>query len=113
MESSDNIKQQLREQLREIVGRNGDLRERLRDKDPAGNWSYEELGTEGEFDDVFESLGEIGRAEANQVWQALLRVDAGTYGLCTSCGKRISEERLKALPAAEFCVDCATKLEAR
>ena len=38
---------------------------------------------------------------------ALGRIDDGTYGVCTNCGKPIGEERLEALPWAELCIDCA------
>jgi len=37
---------------------------------------------------------------------ALARLDAGTYGLCTTCGRPIGAERLEALPAAAQCIDC-------
>ena len=37
---------------------------------------------------------------------ALARLDAGTYGACTSCGRPISPERLEAIPWAAFCIDC-------
>ena len=37
---------------------------------------------------------------------ALARLDAGTYGACTSCGKPIAPERLEAIPWAAFCIDC-------
>ena len=38
---------------------------------------------------------------------ALKRIEDGTYGICTNCGRPISEERLEALPWAELCIDCA------
>jgi len=38
---------------------------------------------------------------------ALQRLDAGTYGVCVSCGEPISEGRLKVRPAATQCRDCA------
>jgi RNA polymerase-binding protein DksA len=38
---------------------------------------------------------------------ALERIDEGTYGTCTNCGRPIREERLEALPWAELCIDCA------
>jgi RNA polymerase-binding protein DksA len=38
---------------------------------------------------------------------ALKRIEDGTYGICVNCGRPISEERLEALPWAEFCIDCA------
>jgi RNA polymerase-binding transcription factor DksA len=38
--------------------------------------------------------------------QALARLDAGTYGTCTSCGTAIARERLEALPETPVCVVC-------
>ena len=38
---------------------------------------------------------------------ALRRIEDGTYGICTNCGRPIPEERLEALPWAELCIDCA------
>lgn len=43
----------------------------------------------------------------NAIDAALQRMEDGTYGTCTSCGKPIGEERLEALPWAELCIDCA------
>ena len=37
---------------------------------------------------------------------ALARIDAGTFGRCTRCGKPIAAERLEALPWAAWCIDC-------
>ena len=36
---------------------------------------------------------------------ALARLDAGTFGACTRCGKRIAPDRLVALPWAEQCIE--------
>jgi RNA polymerase-binding protein DksA len=38
---------------------------------------------------------------------ALTRIDDGSYGICTNCGKPITEERLEARPWADLCIDCA------
>jgi DnaK suppressor protein len=38
-------------------------------------------------------------------------VDAGTYGRCANCGKEIPEERLQAVPYAQFCVNCQKQRE--
>ncbi len=35
------------------------------------------------------------------------RLDEGTYGICTMCGRAIAEGRLEALPASPTCVNCA------
>ncbi|MEZ5170494.1 MAG: TraR/DksA C4-type zinc finger protein [Acidimicrobiia bacterium] len=41
-----------------------------------------------------------------EVVAALGRMDDGTYGNCTSCEQPIPLERLRAMPAARFCVTC-------
>ncbi|MBI5613374.1 TraR/DksA C4-type zinc finger protein [Candidatus Gottesmanbacteria bacterium] len=40
---------------------------------------------------------------------ALLRIGNGTYGVCTSCGKPIEQNRLKILPTAVLCSLCEQK----
>jgi len=44
---------------------------------------------------------------------ALRRIEDGTYGICTSCGRRIAEERLEARPWATLCIDCQRERERR
>ncbi|MDZ7374394.1 MAG: TraR/DksA C4-type zinc finger protein [candidate division KSB1 bacterium] len=54
--------------------------------------------------------------EGNLLWhldQALLRIERGEYGICVSCGKPISRERLEAVPHARLCIDCKNKEERR
>lgn len=113
METIETIRGQLQKELREILDRDERVREAMRQKDPAGNWSYEDLGVEGEFDDVLDALGDRSRKELLDVWNALQRIEKGTYGTCVECGRKIGDDRLKALPAAEFCLKCAAKFEMR
>jgi DnaK suppressor protein len=42
---------------------------------------------------------------------ALKRIDDGTYGVCTNCGKQIPAERLEARPWATLCIDCQRERE--
>ena len=44
---------------------------------------------------------------------ALRRIEDGTYGTCTNCGKPIPEERLEARPWATLCIDCKRERERR
>jgi YteA family regulatory protein len=44
---------------------------------------------------------------------ALTRIEEGTYGICTNCGKPIPEERLEARPWATLCIDCQRERERR
>ncbi len=40
---------------------------------------------------------------------AVLRVGAGEYGACESCGGAITPGRLEARPTARSCIGCATR----
>jgi DnaK suppressor protein len=48
-----------------------------------------------------------------QTERALQRIDAGTYGVCESCGKAIGKARLLAFPRATLCVECKQREERR
>ena len=45
----------------------------------------------------------------SKVNRALERIEAGTYGICESCGKAIPVERLDVLPYSTVCVECASR----
>ena len=49
-----------------------------------------------------ERLGE----SLNEVEHALQKYEAGTYGLCDSCGQAIEQARLEAIPQASLCLNC-------
>lgn len=46
-----------------------------------------------------------------KVKEALDRIDGGSFGICESCGKSISEKRLMARPVTTLCIECKTELE--
>ncbi|MEU2454602.1 MULTISPECIES: TraR/DksA C4-type zinc finger protein [unclassified Streptomyces] len=48
-----------------------------------------------------------------QTERALERLEAGTYGLCETCGQPIGKARMQAFPRATLCVDCKQKQERR
>ncbi|MFC7733167.1 MULTISPECIES: TraR/DksA family transcriptional regulator [Actinomadura] len=45
--------------------------------------------------------------------RAVQRMDAGTYGICESCGRPIGKARLQAFPRATLCVRCKQREERR
>jgi RNA polymerase-binding transcription factor len=49
------------------------------------------------------------RKRLDQVNTALARIEEGTYGICTNCGKPISPARLEARPSSLLCIDCQQK----
>jgi RNA polymerase-binding protein DksA len=48
-----------------------------------------------------------------QIDAALARIESGSFGTCTNCGKPIAEERLEARPWASLCIDCQREAERR
>ena len=46
-----------------------------------------------------------------EIEAALTRIASGTYGLCKRCKAEISAARLRVLPTATLCIDCAKAVE--
>lgn len=61
-----------------------------------------------EDSEVVDALGNEAREELKKISLALRRMDAGEYGLCSSCGLAIDSKRMEAYPYASECIDCAT-----
>ena len=57
-----------------------------------------------------EGLEEDARDQLRDVEAALERIEAGSYGTCSVCGKAIPVERLEAVPWTTLCIDDARKL---
>ena len=58
----------------------------------------------GEVDALVGSL----RDTLSDIDDALVKIDAGTYGVCEQCGEAIGDARLEAMPAARLCIKCAS-----
>jgi DnaK suppressor protein len=80
-----------------------------------------EHGDDVEHDDNFADSGQVAAEQGEnralvgqleetlaEVERALAKLDEGAYGVCESCAKPISEARLEAMPAARYCIDCAS-----
>jgi RNA polymerase-binding protein DksA len=57
------------------------------------------------------TLEENSEHVLSEIDGALARIEAGTYGVCRTCGQSISEERLEAIPYATQCIDCKRREE--
>ncbi len=106
MRDVSKIRDQLKSHLETLNLRIGDIEGYLRTA-PSADW--EEQATETEGDQVLEGVESSALREAQQVHAALTRIDAGTYGKCSTCDGPIGEKRLQALPYASQCINCATE----
>jgi DnaK suppressor protein len=59
------------------------------------------------------NLANNAREMLAQTERALLRIEAGTYGICESCGEPIGKMRLMAFPRATLCLSCKQREERR
>lgn len=57
--------------------------------------------------EVVDALDDLEGVELVQIDQALARIENGSYGQCLDCGSKISSARIKALPFASYCIECA------
>ncbi|MDP9403954.1 MAG: TraR/DksA C4-type zinc finger protein [Actinomycetota bacterium] len=78
----------------------------------------EGLTYDANFADSSQVTAERGEASAlaanlqeslEEVEAALAKLDEGNYGICEECGQPIADARLEAMPAARFCINCASK----
>jgi RNA polymerase-binding transcription factor DksA len=104
MNDQGEARARLESRLESLERRMAEMLETLREPEDD---DLEEQAADLDEDVVTERLSRAARDEALLVREALKRMDAGTYGLCLSCGKRISARRLKALPEARTCLPCA------
>jgi DnaK suppressor protein len=90
-----------------------DIAERLTDSVRDAGDDSADAGTKA-FEREHElALTQNARDLLDQGERALSRIDAGTYGVCESCGRPIGKARLLAFPRARLCVACKQREERR
>jgi len=104
------------QQLRSAAELQAEAEELAQERDP-GDTQFDEESGEGDTVNVERERDLMLSASARQIVdaieRALKRMDAGTYGVCVPAGRRLSVERLEAIPYAEECVDCKARAERR
>jgi DnaK suppressor protein len=60
-----------------------------------------------------EAINALDAKRLTGIENALKRINEGRYGICLKCGKKIPEERLRALPSAVLCIACKNADEKR
>lgn len=70
-----------------------------------------DLGTDSFEQEVSLSLLENQDQVLEEIVAALQRMEQGKYGTCERCRREIGMERLRAVPYARLCIDCARAVE--
>jgi DnaK suppressor protein len=103
---------ELREARAQVVeGLAAEVRNHLR-RQEAGAVPAEGFGTgetaSAQLEQAREQLSQA-QTRLDQVDSALRRLDAGTYGVCDTCGHFIGRDRLEAIPTATRCIECQSR----
>jgi DnaK suppressor protein len=128
--ASDALPPEIKDELRLALEEERDrVRERLRDLDAEEDAlvrnEVAEIAEGGIGSGMADALASLSERETDmaaerllerrldEIATALARMEAGSYGLCKNCGRPIAIERLRAVPWATQCVDCAARLRSR
>jgi RNA polymerase-binding protein DksA len=107
-ELAQSLRRQRAALLKEFFDAEADLRFIGEDREA----ELEERAQEERAARVLSRLDDRSLREIAEIHAALQRLIDGTYGQCLDCGRAIPLPRLRALPTAAFCVDCAREEEA-
>lgn len=100
----DALKQELEERLAELQTRLARLKD---DVTKSHSGDSAEQAQERENDEVVDAIGNETAVSIKVIQAALERIEDGTYGICERCGEDIGEARLRAIPEATRCLNCA------
>jgi DnaK suppressor protein len=110
----DEMRKKLGELKREIfehlAAEDEEFRQILHDEDhkDAGDIATDDIDKK-----LLETLGVQEQRRLSLIETALYQIENGRYGKCASCGNKIPEERLRAIPYALMCLDCKAREERR
>jgi len=118
LESYRQLLQGIRARLRGDLDQMTDEALRRTQSEVSGNLSnvplhMADVGTENYDQEFTLGLIENEQATLEQVQDALVRVEKGTFGRCEECHEPIAKARLQALPYTKHCIQCARKMESR
>jgi DnaK suppressor protein len=85
----------------------------LRDSGEGAGDDQADTGTKNFEREHEMSIANNARDMLIQTERALVRIAAGTYGACESCGQAIGKARLQVFPRATLCVSCKQREERR
>lgn len=99
-----------REIFEHLAAEDEEFRQILHDEDhkDAGDVATDDIDKK-----MLETLGVQEQRRLNLIESALYQIESGRYGKCMSCGNKIPEDRLRAIPYALMCLDCKSREERR
>ncbi|MET3107031.1 RNA polymerase-binding transcription factor DksA [Oxalobacteraceae bacterium GrIS 2.11] len=71
-----------------------------------GDWTEADVLNDTDIELLHQKINRLRDIEL-----ALKQIAAGTYGICSSCGKHIPAERMQALITTQHCLACQSEIE--
>jgi DnaK suppressor protein len=93
--------------LKQFLDAEADLRSIAEDREP----ELEERAQEERAARILAGLDDRSLREITEIHAALQRMIDGSYGKCFDCGRVVPLARLRTVPTAAFCVECAQRKE--
>jgi len=103
----ESVRRKLLQQKQELLVRAAKVRADITRSSGPLDKDFAEQVVQMENDAVLAGIGEATASELAQINRALAQLDAGSYGICSNCGKPIGDGRLQALPYSDRCITCA------
>ena len=94
--------------VKTFVANNESFKQIIESVDPK---DFGDIASEDTDRNMLECMGEKDIKRMQLIESALARIEQGKYGKCIKCGKKIPEDRLRAIPYALMCIECQTASE--
>ena len=94
--------------VKTFVANNESFKQIIESVDPK---DFGDIASEDTDQKMLECMGEKDIKRMQLIESALARIEQGKYGKCIKCGKKIPEDRLRAIPYALMCIECQTASE--
>ena len=109
----DKLKEKLLERRKQLMGDVSNIQTNSlsRRDDASGDLSVMPIHMADIGSDTFEKefaldIIEGEQQELHEIDAALARMSNGSFAVCEVCGKKLSYERLSAVPYARLCIEC-------
>lgn len=70
-----------------------------------------DIASESSEKEMIFELNDNERSMLDDIEAALRKIENASFGQCDHCKKKITKERLEALPFARFCIQCQSQVE--
>jgi RNA polymerase-binding protein DksA len=93
-----------------LVVANKDFKEIMEGMDPK---DLADIASDDIDRKMIEAIGSQELKRLKLIDSAITRIKQDKYGHCIKCGRRIPQDRLKAIPYALMCIECKSEEERR